>query len=81
MSVRLMAKYIQGQKIENLVNFPRAEPKPVEIEIHLLNRKILIRPLEKKRKKSHGDNYVKSESFRVFPKIRWAKESEITYTQ
>ena len=31
----------------NLVNFARAEPKSLEIQIYLLNRKIFVRPPEK----------------------------------
>ena len=38
---------LQGKKKRgDLVDFPRAKPKQLEIEIYLLNRNIAVRPLE-----------------------------------
>ena len=40
MSVRpIMGVYFWAKKLKHLVNFPRAEHKPLEIDIYLLNRK------------------------------------------
>lgn len=49
----------------NLVNFARAEPKSLEIQIYLLNRKITFWPPEKD---ILSQSYVKSDSFQVFRK-------------
>ena len=43
----IMGSILKGQETGNLVNFPRAEHKPLELEIYLLNRKIAVRPPEK----------------------------------
>ena len=39
---------LQVPQTGNSVHFPTAEPKPPEIEIYRLNRKIAVRPPEKK---------------------------------
>ena len=54
--------------------FPRAEHKPLEIELFLLNRTIAVRPPEKYILLQW---YVKSYTFQVFWKIRWAKEVKL----
>ena len=62
---------------ENLVNFPRAEHKLLEIEIYLLNqKKIPFGPL----KIFLLQWYAKSYTFQVFWQNWWAKESATTYT-
>ena len=50
MSVRpIMVVYFKKKKKRNgnFVYIPRAEPQPLEIEIHLLNQEIAVRPPEK----------------------------------
>ena len=39
--------YFNARKTENLINFPRAKPKPLEIKMCLLNQKIAVPPPEK----------------------------------
>ena len=67
-----------------MVNFPRTEPKLLEIQLYLLNRKYVRRPTEKKKKKqeqqktlSYSDMWSRIISS-ISKKIRWAKGSEIT---
>ena len=42
-----MGVYFKAKKTENLVNFLRARPKPLKIEICLLSKKIAVPPPEK----------------------------------
>ena len=49
---------VQSTKKQNLPNFPRLEPKPLEIENCMLNRKIALRPPEKKNIFSYVDIWI-----------------------
>ena len=63
---------------QKLAIFPRAEPKPLEIESCTLNRNIAARYSEKKRKKKSTEIFESHRCW-IFRKSRWAGQSEIAY--
>ena len=71
----MVGVYFKARKTENLVNFPRAKPKTLEIEICLLCQKIAVPPPWKL---VFLEWYLKSDNFWKFLAIQSTKESETT---